>query len=151
MKKTLKYFSSLENIAIDMLKELPNSVLEQIESLIEDCRQDEDIKIEPLSDETIANATKYIKLTAKKRHEALLGKDDAKITISIFPALYMLAKAHISCNNIIDSLWLNARLSYKDFAAQSLQNLYSLSRDDVLRRIHFFLAQARLYKSQPSQ
>lgn len=66
MKKTLKYFSSLENIAIDMLKELPNSVLEQIESLIEDCRQDEDIKIEPLSDETIANATKYIKLTAKK-------------------------------------------------------------------------------------
>ncbi len=146
MKKTLKYLSSLENIAIDILKELPDSVLEQIQSTIEFCRQNQNTTPEPFSDETIANAKKYIKLTATKRKEILRDKDDREIAIFIFPILYMLAKSHISCNNILDSFWYNSSLSYKDFAAKTLQNLYSVSRDDVLQKLVLFLAQAHLYR-----
>lgn len=144
MKKTLKYFNSLEHTAMDILKELPDSTLEQMESLILHIHN-KNIKIEPFSDKTITNAKKYIKFTAQKR-KSLLGKDDKEIAIFIFPILYMLTKSYISCKNIIEDLWFSSNLPYKAFAAQTLQNLYAVSADDVLPMLYSFLKRARLCK-----
>ncbi|WP_297813195.1 hypothetical protein [uncultured Helicobacter sp.] len=75
MKKTLKYFKSLEHTIEDILKELPDPIPKYLESIIITCAQNKDIKIEPFNDKIIANAKKIYQThrTKKKRNLARQG------------------------------------------------------------------------------